>query len=466
MSRQVKKVNISGKEDKSNKVTSWSNTTTDAHYPSEKLVKNSLDAKADKDSIYKYKLTSNDYNPFLNDTITITCMVTNLSETPVNNKTITLYQDSTSLGTKTTNNNGVATWTVNCLNGGLHNFSVENISIQVNVEDNDYINTNTIIKTLDLSKPFSTFTVNNIDTTYTTYDCTSVYGWEWEITITSALSNGQGFYIIPRYGSGQLEFLSDSTNINIIDSETNASLSSFIPPNSNCTIKVSSRVESVSITCIVNDEVIGSEILSTGTDDETGSDRYKASSFGTINDPTIDVTMKTSINGYNYKKCITSQQINDSSDGCQLVVDDKDIIKYDITFGEQDCWFSCFDGYVLIYDYTNDKITLSDWDLYSTIDISDGNSCEIICRYDGTESYGNYVKIGNNFIYDWNNSPIYVSCGEYDNDAFAPANEYFNFYDSIKITQYKPSIDDLGDDIMTMIDTALGHMITNWEDYE
>ena len=37
---------ISGKEDKSNKVTSWSATTTDAHYPSEKLVKAALDGKA------------------------------------------------------------------------------------------------------------------------------------------------------------------------------------------------------------------------------------------------------------------------------------------------------------------------------------------------------------------------------------------------------------------------------------
>ena len=34
---------ISGKEDKSNKVTSWSATTTDTHYPSEKLVKTTLD---------------------------------------------------------------------------------------------------------------------------------------------------------------------------------------------------------------------------------------------------------------------------------------------------------------------------------------------------------------------------------------------------------------------------------------
>lgn len=35
-------------ENKNNKVTAWSATTTDAHYPSEKLVKESLDGKADK----------------------------------------------------------------------------------------------------------------------------------------------------------------------------------------------------------------------------------------------------------------------------------------------------------------------------------------------------------------------------------------------------------------------------------
>ena len=42
---------ISGKEDSSNKVTSWSNTTNNTRYPSEKLVKDSLDAKADASTI-------------------------------------------------------------------------------------------------------------------------------------------------------------------------------------------------------------------------------------------------------------------------------------------------------------------------------------------------------------------------------------------------------------------------------
>lgn len=47
---KVSAVNITtdNTENKNNKVTSWSQTTTDTHYPSEKLVKTSLDSKADK----------------------------------------------------------------------------------------------------------------------------------------------------------------------------------------------------------------------------------------------------------------------------------------------------------------------------------------------------------------------------------------------------------------------------------
>lgn len=47
---KVSAVNITtdNTENKNNKVTSWSSTTTDTHYPSEKLVKDSLDGKADK----------------------------------------------------------------------------------------------------------------------------------------------------------------------------------------------------------------------------------------------------------------------------------------------------------------------------------------------------------------------------------------------------------------------------------
>ena len=50
---------ISGKEDSNNKVTSWTSTTTDTHYPSEKLVKDSLDNKINTSDLVD-NLSTND----------------------------------------------------------------------------------------------------------------------------------------------------------------------------------------------------------------------------------------------------------------------------------------------------------------------------------------------------------------------------------------------------------------------
>lgn len=55
---------ISGKEDTSNKVSSWSSTTTDAHYPSEKLVKDSLDDKANKSEGVYYVVGTVPFNAY------------------------------------------------------------------------------------------------------------------------------------------------------------------------------------------------------------------------------------------------------------------------------------------------------------------------------------------------------------------------------------------------------------------
>jgi len=52
-------LDLSDKEDKSNKVTSWSNTVNNTRYPSEKLVKDSLDTKVDK--VEGKGLSTNDY---------------------------------------------------------------------------------------------------------------------------------------------------------------------------------------------------------------------------------------------------------------------------------------------------------------------------------------------------------------------------------------------------------------------
>lgn len=45
---------VSGKEDKSNKVSSWSSTPDNTHYPSEKLVKDSLDGKSNTNHTHDY----------------------------------------------------------------------------------------------------------------------------------------------------------------------------------------------------------------------------------------------------------------------------------------------------------------------------------------------------------------------------------------------------------------------------
>jgi hypothetical protein len=56
---------ISGKEDKSNKVSKWSTTPTNNNFPSEKLVKDSLNNKADSSSLATVA-TTGDYDDLSN----------------------------------------------------------------------------------------------------------------------------------------------------------------------------------------------------------------------------------------------------------------------------------------------------------------------------------------------------------------------------------------------------------------
>lgn len=85
-------------------------------------------------SYYRYELTSSDYNPLIDTSITITCTCKNVFGNPVASKELTLYLDGTSKGTATTNSSGVATWTVTMSNWGLQTFSIGNSNVQVNVK--------------------------------------------------------------------------------------------------------------------------------------------------------------------------------------------------------------------------------------------------------------------------------------------------------------------------------------------
>ena len=87
------------------------------------------------DNYYTYDLTSSNYTPNLNSSITITCTVKNIYGDIITNKSVQLYQNDVAVGNaKTTNNNGVVTWTVTCSTAGVQKFSIKDNIIEVFVD--------------------------------------------------------------------------------------------------------------------------------------------------------------------------------------------------------------------------------------------------------------------------------------------------------------------------------------------
>lgn len=139
-------------------ITNWGQTLSDEKVPSEKLVKNSLDSKAESSSLstvatsgsyndlsnkptiqdilgsayYNYKLELSNHNPKTGDTITVTCKVTNIFNTPIPQKSVELFLNETSQGTETTDVYGVATWSITLGATRSALFRVENAYAYVN----------------------------------------------------------------------------------------------------------------------------------------------------------------------------------------------------------------------------------------------------------------------------------------------------------------------------------------------
>lgn len=87
-------------------------------------------------SYYIYTLESSNNTPALNGTINITCNVTNVYGQAVSGKSITLYQNNTSKGAKTTDSNGNASWnSISMSSAGLQTFKVENSKIEIFVDN-------------------------------------------------------------------------------------------------------------------------------------------------------------------------------------------------------------------------------------------------------------------------------------------------------------------------------------------
>ena len=91
------------------------------------------DLEGADENIFNYNLMSDYYNVNIDGNILISCIVTDVNGERVEGKTLTLYHNSNSVGSETTSELGVATWSVTCDSWGLQDFRVANQSIQVNV---------------------------------------------------------------------------------------------------------------------------------------------------------------------------------------------------------------------------------------------------------------------------------------------------------------------------------------------
>ena len=75
---------------------------------------------------YQYELTSSNYNPNINSTITITCTCKNILGNQIPNKELTLMMNGIEQGTSTTNELGIATWSITVGANGLNDFYIGN----------------------------------------------------------------------------------------------------------------------------------------------------------------------------------------------------------------------------------------------------------------------------------------------------------------------------------------------------
>lgn len=115
-----------------------------------------------KKTIIQYELASSDYNPTIDSTITITCTCKNVLGNPVADKELTLMMNGIEQGTSTTNELGIATWSITFGANGLKDFYIGNSHCTVYVDgyskiyDSNglmwYVNTSTGISHITLNR--------------------------------------------------------------------------------------------------------------------------------------------------------------------------------------------------------------------------------------------------------------------------------------------------------------------------
>ena len=82
---------------------------------------------------YQYELSSSNYNPYIHETITITCICKNILGNPIANKELELMMNGVSQGTETTNELGIATWSIKLGDWGNKHFHIGNATLDLTV---------------------------------------------------------------------------------------------------------------------------------------------------------------------------------------------------------------------------------------------------------------------------------------------------------------------------------------------
>ena len=146
-----------------NLVTSWSGTVSDTNIPSEKLVKDSIDAitgiTVDSSmsttstnplqnkvitNVVRYEITSSNYNPAIDSTVTITVKALNQLGNTVSSHSLTLTLPDGTTTSITTNSSGVATYTYTCSSWGVCRFGVGSSDCFINVNGWKQVGTKTV----------------------------------------------------------------------------------------------------------------------------------------------------------------------------------------------------------------------------------------------------------------------------------------------------------------------------------
>lgn len=142
---------------------------------------------------YDYNFISSNYTPLLNSTITLTCTVTNVYGDIVTGKSIQLYKNGNAVDTaKTTNNNGVVTWTINCTNEGLQTFKVGYKEIEVFVDNKantNHTHNQYLTSHQDISGKANISDLSTVATTGSYNDLTNKPNIPSQVTVDSSLSD-------------------------------------------------------------------------------------------------------------------------------------------------------------------------------------------------------------------------------------------------------------------------------------